>query len=120
MDPIIIALITGILGLPFSIIGAMAGGWLISRYSLRKMIWPFLLAQNLTNLTYMMLASYLLNSFSPETAIVQTPDLTNIILISLVTAFDHLAGGLGTAVLMTFLMGLCRGNFAGFSAAAPN
>jgi PAT family beta-lactamase induction signal transducer AmpG len=104
--------ISGAVGLPSSIVGAMAGGWLIARYSLRKMIWPFLLAQNLTNLTYMLLAFHLL----PD-------DLANvgraafgisagdIALTCAVAAFDQLAGGLGTAVLMTFLMGLCKGDF---------
>ncbi|MCP4666207.1 MAG: AmpG family muropeptide MFS transporter, partial [Deltaproteobacteria bacterium] len=48
--------ISGGAGLPFSIMGAMLGGWLISRYTLGKTILPFLLAQNVTNLIYMLLA----------------------------------------------------------------
>lgn len=97
--------ITGAVGLPCSIIGAMAGGWCISKYSFKKMIWPFLLAQNLTNLFYMGLAVYVQQiDTGPPAAI-------DLLTISAVTAFDHLAGGLGTAVLMTFLMRLCRGKF---------
>jgi PAT family beta-lactamase induction signal transducer AmpG len=33
--------ISGAIGLPSSIIGAMIGGWAISKYSLRKTLWPF-------------------------------------------------------------------------------
>ena len=100
--------LTGAVGLPCSIFGAMAGGWLIAKFSLKKMIWPFLLAQNLTNLTYMALALRLINKGGEA---IPNPELSHILLISSVTSFDHLAGGLGTAVLMTFLMGLCRDNF---------
>lgn len=35
--------ISGGIGLPFSIIGAMLGGWLISKSSFKKMIWPYYL-----------------------------------------------------------------------------
>ncbi|MCK9296789.1 MAG: hypothetical protein M0P70_17125 [Desulfobulbaceae bacterium] len=103
--------ITGVVGLPCSIIGAMAGGWLIARKSLQKMILPFLLAQNLTNLAYMMLAFYLLGSGSRVSGSVPADSTANILLACAVAAFDYLAGGLGTAVLMTFLMGLCKGDF---------
>lgn len=102
--------ISGGIGLPFSIVGAMLGGWLISKYSLRKMIWPFLFAQNFTNLAYMFLALKLndfvqLNSGNPiPTAI----GGTNLFAVVCVHAFDQLAGGLGTAVLMIFLMRLCQ------------
>ena len=41
--------LSGGVGLPFSIIGAMAGGFFISKYSLKRTIWPFLLAQNFTS-----------------------------------------------------------------------
>ena len=103
--------ITGAVGLPCSIVGAMAGGWLISRYSLKKMIWPFLLAQNLTNLTYMLLAFHLLPAAGAGAVPQSAATLHNIMLICGVAAFDQLAGGLGTAVLMTFLMGLCKADF---------
>ncbi len=97
--------VTGAVGLPCSIIGAMVGGWCISKFSLEKVIWPFILAQNITNIFYMSLALYLGNSTMHDSISV------DLLSISAVTAFDHLAGGLGTAVLMTFLMGLCSGKF---------
>lgn len=104
--------ITGGIGLPCSIVGAMAGGWLIARKSLQKMIWPFLLAQNLTNVVYMLLAFYLLGEGQGGSGgMVPTVRGIDLLLTCGVVSFDSLAGGLGTAVLMTFLMGLCKDNF---------
>ncbi|UCH98341.1 MAG: MFS transporter [Candidatus Aminicenantes bacterium] len=51
--------ISAIVGLPASIAGAMMGGWMISRYSLKKVMWPFIMAQNFTNIIYMALALHL-------------------------------------------------------------
>jgi len=105
--------ISGGVGLPFSIIGAMLGGGLIAKYSLKKMIWPLLLAQNFTNLTYMFLALQLkgfvlLNTGNPAPA---TIGAHNLLAVVCVHAFDQFAGGLGTAVLMVFLMRLCQSRF---------
>lgn len=100
-------------GLPCSIIGAMIGGALISRFSLKRMIWPFLLAQNLSNITYMALAFHLDSFLAVNNVTNATADigLKNLITVASVTGFDQLAGGLGTAVLMTFLMRICRAEF---------
>lgn len=105
--------ISGGVGLPFSIIGAMLGGWLIAKYSLKKMIWPLLLAQNLTNLIYMFLALklddlILLNTGNPIPIAIGA---NNLFAFVCVHAFDQFAGGLGTAVLMVFLMHLCLPRF---------
>lgn len=101
--------ISGGVGLPFSIVGAMAGGWMISRYTLKRTIWPFLLAQNVTNLLYMALA-FLLSRFTllNTGASVVTPiGAANLFAVATVHSFDQFAGGLGTAVLVTFLMRTC-------------
>ncbi len=97
--------ISGGIGLPASIAGAMLGGALIARHGLRKMVWPFLLAQNLTNLVYMALALHL----SPLPAAPAAGQTTTsiLVLVAAVHGFDQFAGGLGTAVLMTYLMRLC-------------
>ncbi len=100
-------------GLPCSIAGAMIGGWLISRTSLKKMIWPFLLLQNLTNVIYMLLALQFAGVIAINTAN-PTPapaSLSLLTAIALVHGFDQFSGGLGTAVLMTFLMRICRPEF---------
>ncbi len=101
------------IGLPASILGAMCGGWAIGRYGLRKMIWPFLLLQNITNLVYMALAFYLngmlmLNTANPTPLPLSMLQMTAVVVTH---AFDQFAGGLGTAVLMTYLMRICRDDF---------
>jgi PAT family beta-lactamase induction signal transducer AmpG len=105
--------LSGGVGLPFSIIGAMAGGFLISKFSLRKTIWPFLLAQNLTNLVYMGLAMSLTKYLALNTGadVVTFIGHFNLFLVACVHAFDQFAGGLGTAVLITFLMRTCLERF---------
>ena len=100
-------------GLPASIAGAMAGGYLISRLSLQRTLVPFLLAQNCTNLVYMLLAFSLRKFIAVNTGNV-LPDpigAANLAFVAAVQAADQFAGGLGTAVLMTFLMRICKGEF---------
>jgi len=100
-------------GLPASIAGAMAGGYLISRISLKRTLIPFLLAQNCTNIVYMILAFSLREFIAVNTGNV-SPDpigAANLALVAVVQAADQFAGGLGTAVLMTFLMRMCKGEF---------
>ncbi|MFZ5563841.1 MAG: MFS transporter [Thermodesulfobacteriota bacterium] len=100
-------------GLPLSIAGALAGGFAISTFSLKKVIWPFLLLQNLTNLAYMALALHL----APFVAINTGADAArpigdaNLFWVAVVHGFDQFSGGLGTAVLMTFLMRICAKEF---------
>jgi PAT family beta-lactamase induction signal transducer AmpG len=105
--------ISGGAGLPFSILGAMAGGWMISKYSLGRTIWPFLLAQNLTNLVYMALALHLSPYLALNTGAQEITSIGsgNLFFVALVHAFDQFAGGLGTSVLVTFLMRTCLPDF---------
>lgn len=105
--------ISSAVGLPFSIAGAMIGGFMISRLTLKKVLWPFLLLQNLTNVVYMLLAFYLNHFITVNTGTDQVVSIgsANIAFVSFVHAFDQFAGGLGTAVLMTFLMRICRKEF---------
>ena len=100
-------------GLPCSIAGALIGGWLISRAGLQRMIWPFLLLQNVTNIAYMLLALHFAGIIATNTGS-PTPEPASVSLLASVTlvhGFDQFAGGLGTAVLMTFLMRICRSEF---------
>lgn len=101
--------ITAVVGLPSSIIGAMLGGWLISRYTLKRTVWPLILIQNLTNILYMFLAFHLqswviLNTGSTHPAAIGN---FNLLLVASVHGFEQFSGGLGTAVLMTYLMRIC-------------
>ncbi|MBF0313484.1 MAG: MFS transporter [Oligoflexia bacterium] len=101
--------ISGGVGLVASIVGAMMGGHIISRFSLRSVLWPILALQNLTNLVYMVLGLYLSDFIVQNTAASEPlfiGDL-NLALVAFVHGFDQWAGGLGTAVLTTFIMRLC-------------
>jgi len=100
-------------GLPASIAGALIGGWMISRYSLAKMIWPFLLAQNLTNVVYMVLALNLEHYLILNTGNATPEALSGLAMLAVAAThtFDQFSGGLGTAVLMTFLMRICQKEF---------
>ncbi len=105
--------ISGGVGLPFSVIGALVGGWMISRYTLKRTIWPFLLAQNFTNIIYMFLALKLNKFVILNTgAEMLTPiGSLSLLLVASVHAFDQFAGGLGTSVLVTYLMRTCLSEF---------
>lgn len=101
--------ISSFVGLPFSIVGALLGGWMISKFTLKKVLWPFLLLQNLTNVVYMILALFLAKYIAINTGAehIQSIGEFNLFLVASVQGFDQFAGGLGTSVLMTFLMRLC-------------
>ncbi len=105
--------LTALVGLPSSIGGALLGGYLIYHYSLTRVIIPFLLLQNGTNLLYMWLGFDFqeiiagnVNSAEPVFM-----GVANLIKFASVHGFDQFAGGLGTSVLMTFLMRMCKGEY---------
>ncbi|MDA3862957.1 MAG: MFS transporter [Deltaproteobacteria bacterium] len=101
------------IGLPCSIGGAILGGWLISRFSLKKVAFPFLLFQNSTNLVYMGLAFYLRPWIIQNTGADSplSPGIFNISLVASTHGIEQFSGGMGTAVLMAFLMRLCKKEF---------
>ncbi len=125
----------GTFGIAASIAGGLLGGWLISRFGLRKVIWPMVLSQNLLNLLYMALAFFYQGS-TLQRALLQgelarkIPALLSGTLLSpvqiaqslqglqahaaspyLVTIFiilEAFGAGLGTAVFMVFIMRTCK------------
>jgi PAT family beta-lactamase induction signal transducer AmpG len=94
-------LASGTIGLVASFVGTLLGGWLIARDGLRRWLWPLVLAQNVPNLAFMALAF----SVPPGEAAPSFPVLTSVI------AIESLGSGLGTAVLMVYLMRCCRPPF---------
>lgn len=100
-------------GLPASIVGAMLGGWMISRFTLKKVLWPFILVQNITNLIYMGLALHLASFIAINTNAAEPVSIGigNLVLVAATHGFDQFASGLGNAVLMTYLMRICHKEF---------
>lgn len=99
--------------LPASIIGAMLGGWAIYKYGLKKVIWPFIAFQNLTNIFYALLAYYLSDYLKLNTG-ASTPVFIgyfNITLVAVTMAVENFSAGLGTSVLMVYLMKLCLAEY---------
>jgi PAT family beta-lactamase induction signal transducer AmpG len=105
--------LAGGVGLPCSIAGALLGGWLLAKWGVRRLLWPFLLAQNLTNLVYMGLAWMLAGYVASNTGAANPVFIGygNLAAVAVVHGFDNFAGGLGTSVLTIYLMGICSQQF---------
>lgn len=95
--------ISSFVGLPATIAGALAGGWLIARFGLARMLWPLVLFQNLTNLLYTGLAYRLQGG--------EYGELFRVISAATVNGIENLSSGMGNAVLVVFLMRLCHNDF---------
>jgi PAT family beta-lactamase induction signal transducer AmpG len=85
----------GTIGVIASFVGTLVGGALIARHGLRRWIWPCTLAQNLLTLLYLGLA---------VRAGSAVPGLG---LVTAVITIEHFGEGVGTAVLMVYLMRCC-------------
>lgn len=85
----------GTVGLLATFLATLIGGHLIARHGLRRFVWPFLLAQNVLNLLYAGLALW------------PNPEEIGFFTITVVVTVEHFGAGLGTAVLMVYLMRCC-------------
>jgi PAT family beta-lactamase induction signal transducer AmpG len=98
--------ISGTLGILCSILGALVGGACIGHFSLKRTIWPFTLAQNLTLLLYMGMAYYYRDLVQHALG-----GEVSLLLVGSVHCFEQFAGGLGTAVFSFYLMRCCKPDF---------
>lgn len=85
-----------VFGLAATIIGALAGGGLMTRYGLYRSLMIFGILQAVSNFGYWLLA-------------VTPPHLVT---MGVVVAIENLCGGLGTAAFVALLMALCRQEFS--------
>ncbi|NUN16741.1 MAG: hypothetical protein HUU55_24200 [Myxococcales bacterium] len=90
----------GTVGLFASIVGTVLGGKLIARGGLDRWIWPFVAMQNVLNLLFAGLG-----------AIAVAYGGVSLGLMTAVLAVEAFGAGLGTAVLMVYLMRCCRPDF---------
>ncbi len=96
----------GTFGILASIAGGLLGGFLIARGGLKRWIWPFVLAQNLLNLLYMVMAWWYRGIF-------QHPELghADLRLVGGLIVVEAFGAGLGTAAFMVFVMRTTRPRF---------
>lgn len=129
----------GTFGIAASIAGGLLGGFLISRYGLKKMIWPFAMAQNLLHFFYVFLAlhyaptaralvsleklqalsitlpqplgSLIPFSFLSWVCSAGVPLRPDMGIVTLAVVIEALGAGMGTAVFMVFIMRTCKPRF---------
>lgn len=82
----------------FAVIGGtMIGGYWIKKKGLEKTIWPMTLLMNVNILAYLVLSEGLPQATTPS----------GILIITLIHAYENIAGGLGTAALSVYIMRIC-------------
>jgi PAT family beta-lactamase induction signal transducer AmpG len=95
MDLTTYGLVNGTLGFLATLVATLLGGWLIARHGLRRWLWPLVLAQNIPNLLYVLVAA------SPNPAELGT------FVVGAVVIVEDFGAGLGTAVFMVYLLRCC-------------
>jgi len=91
-----VGMVNKIFGLAATIVGALAGGALMSRMGLYRSLMWFGILQGVSNFGYWVLA-------------VTPPHLYS---MAVVVAVENICGGLGTAAFVALLMALCRQQFS--------
>lgn len=90
-----VGLVYGTVGIICLVAGGIIGGWLISRYGLKKCIWPMAIALNLPDVFYVYMAYA-----QPE-----------IKLVSVLVALEQFGYGLGFTAFMVYLMYAAKGKY---------
>ena len=91
-----IGVVQGGMGLIATIVGALAGGALLSRLGILRSLWVFGLFQAVSNLAYLALA--------------QAGHKYGLMVVTI--NFEYFSGGLGTAAFVAFLMSMCNHGFS--------
>ncbi|MBX3748736.1 MAG: MFS transporter [Opitutaceae bacterium] len=89
-----VGLVYGTAGVLALTIGGIAGGWLISRYGLKRMLWPMAVAINAPNVVYVLLAW-----FQPQSLTV----------IGAALCVEQFGYGLGFAAYLVYMMMVAAG-----------
>ncbi len=89
-----VGLVYGTVGIAALTIGGILGGWIISVYGLKRMLWPMIFAMNLPNLVFVFLA-------------LAQPG--SVVLISSLLAVEQFGYGFGFAAYMLYMIMLARG-----------
>jgi len=100
-------IIYGTFGIAASITGGILGGYLISKFGLKRVIWPLMLSQNVPHLLYMALAllyGHLVGQ--PESAGAANPYAVAPFVVA-----EAFGAGMGTSVFMVFIQRTCKTTF---------
>jgi MFS transporter, PAT family, beta-lactamase induction signal transducer AmpG len=89
-----VGLVYGTVGVASLMAGGILGGWLLARYGLRRLIWPFALVLNLPH------AAYLVMAHAQPAAALAYP----------LVAIEQLGYGLGFTAMTVYLLRLSRGD----------
>ena len=105
--------ISAAVAIPFSILGAISGGAIISKFTIKRTGIPIILFQNFTNLLYAALAFFYSgtvakNILDPDSLY---PGNISVILVAVVNAIESFSSGMGTALLMIVLIKMCDKEF---------
>lgn len=90
-----VGLVYGTVGVLSVIFGGILGSWLISKYGLKKCLWPFALALNLPHLAYIYMA------YTQPSVELAYP----------LVAIEQLGFGTGFTAFTVYLMNISRGEF---------
>lgn len=91
-----VGIMYGTFGVLALITGGILGGWLIKKYTLKKLIWPFVLTMHLPNLLFVYLAL-----FKPD---------SNLIVQSVII-LEQFGYGLGFSAFMVYLLYTSKGEY---------
>ncbi|WP_241075666.1 muropeptide transporter [Achromobacter insuavis] len=94
--PTEVGAVNKVMGMAATVVGALAGGLIMSRWTLYRSLMVFGLLQAVSNLGYWLIA------VSPK----------SIWLMGAAVGLENLCGGLGTAAFVGLLMALCRQRFS--------
>ena len=89
-----VGLVYGTFGVAALTIGGILGGWIISVYGLKRLLWPMILAMNLPNLVFVYLA---------------LAQPSNPWLVSSLLAVEQFGYGFGFAAYMLYMIMIARG-----------
>ena len=96
-----LAWIAGLVGTWASIGGSLVSAWAISRFGLRRAVWPLTLGMNINILAYVWLAWV-----HPD-----AHTASGLWTIAAVHGYEQVAAGLGNAVLVVYIMRICDVRF---------
>ncbi len=93
----------GTFGIAASIAGGILGGHLISKFTLRRVIWPLMLAQNVPHLLYMALALFYGHLVGHPEMGAASPYVVGPFVV-----MEAFGAGMGTSVFMVFIQRTCK------------